>query len=569
MRVEENQLKSFIADSGLVSKRDIADASLAAAAASKAFSEVLVEKGKISADDLRRAISYLLGISYVDLQDQPIELSVLSLVPEPIARARNIIAFKKNPDSLEVAMLDIDDLAAIDFVERKAGLRIVPRLTDADSMKSALLQYQRHLKAEFGDIIKGETEAVRSLVESGSDAKKLAEDISVARIVDAIFRHALIQSASSIHIEPMEEALLVRYRIDGLLHDAMVLPKTAAAAIVARIKALVGMKLGETRLPQEGRFVIDMNGERSSIRVALVPTIYGEKAVMHMRREGDGPTLESLGFHGSALDHLYKTIRRSEGMVLVASPTSSGAAATLYASLESLDAPRASVATVETSIGRILPRISQTQVRPDIGLTIAAATRSALRQDPDAIMISEISDEEMGSLATGASLAGCLVLSTVRADSAAEMIERLVNMNIEPFVIASTLSLIIGERSARRLVDGLERKPLSKAQLSALSKVIDLDKVLSFLRLEKVIGPKDGWDKVVFADKAVYEGQIGIHEALRISPTIKELIMRGASASEIEARAKKEGMMTMLEDGIFLAARGLTTIEEVLKVVSE
>ncbi|HVT75332.1 MAG TPA: ATPase, T2SS/T4P/T4SS family [Candidatus Paceibacterota bacterium] len=582
MYIEESQLKQFISDSGLVSKKDITDAQTEAKAKKTGLGEILVNHGKISEDDLRKMQAYILGIPFVDLKGQKIDFAVLSLIPEPIARNHNIVAFKKEASALEVAMLDTDDLSAIDFIKKKTGLRISPRLTDTESIKSVLLQYQKSLKAEFGDLIKNETATLKALSEelgtgkSGDDLKKMAEDLPVIRIVDTLLKHAIIQGASDIHIEPLEKELLVRYRIDGLLHDAMVLPKEAEMSITARIKVLSNLKLDEKRLPQDGRFKVEMNDEKVSLRVSIMPTFYGEKTVMRLLRESvSGFTLEHLGFHGPALERIHDATRLATGMILATGPTGSGKSTTLYTVLDILNQPDVNIATVEDPVEYQMPRVNQTQVRPDIGFTFASGLRSLVRQDPDIIMVGEIRDNETASLAVNAALTGHLVLSTLHTNSAAGSMPRLMDMKIEPFLLASTLAVVIGQRLVRRLADNKDLKPLTKAELGALGKVVDLDRILKLLREEKVIGPSEGWDKVMFGaprvegDNDGYKGRVGIHEVLKMTPTVKELIMKGATSAEIETQAKKEGMITMLEDGIFSAAQGLTTIEEVLRVVSE
>ena len=274
-----------------------------------------MNKGKITEDNLRRMQAYVLGIPFVDLKTKKIPFDTLSLIPEPVARTHNIIAYKKNEDSLEVAMLDVQDLSAIDFIKKKVNLKVMPRLTDTESIRNAIIQYQKSLKAEFGDIIQKESETLKTIAEesgkatSEADLKKIAEDLPVVRIVDTLLRHAILQDASDIHIEPMEDQLLVRYRIDGILRDAMVLPRNAEASISARIKVLSNLKLDEKRLPQDGRFKIDANGEKVSFRVSILPTYYGEKTVMRLLRDNvSGFTLEYLGFHGEGLE---ESIRRS------------------------------------------------------------------------------------------------------------------------------------------------------------------------------------------------------------------------------------------------------------------
>jgi type IV pilus assembly protein PilB len=584
MRVDEKQLKQFIIDSGLVSKENLASAEKTAREKKVSLSEALIDHGTVSADDIRRMEAYVVGVPFVSLQGEKISFDVLSLIPEPIARTHNIIAFKKNGDtSLEIAMLDTDDLPAIEFIKKKVGLKILPRLTDSESIKSALLQYQKSLKEEFGNLISKESSNIKVLSDElkksigEKDLKKMAEDIPAIKIVDALLKHALLQDASDIHIEPQETSLLVRYRIDGLLHDAMILPQEAEAAIIARIKVLSNLKLDEKRLPQDGRFKIESDGAKLSLRVSVLPTYYGEKIVMRLLRENaHGYTLDYLGFHGENLERIHAATKLAVGMILATGPTGSGKSTTLYTLLDILNTPDINISTIEDPIEYQMPRVNQTQVRPEIGFTFADGLRTLVRQDPDIIMVGEIRDDETASLAINAALTGHLVLSTLHTNSAAGAMPRLLDMKIEPFLLVSTLSVIIGQRLVRRLSDSRERRPLTAAELASLGKLIDLDRMLSMLRNEKVIGDKDDWKKVLFGIPKPtpdvpdgYKGRIGIHEVLTMTPTIRDLVMKGANSGQIEAQAKKEGMMTMIEDGIFKAAQGITTVEEVLRVVSE
>lgn len=583
MYIDESKLESFMVDSGLVSKKEIGLAKSEAEKKNNSIGRVLVDQGALTEDDLRRVQAYVLGIPFVDLKNQKLDFSVLSLIPEPIARNHNIVAFKKINDSLEVAMLDTEDLTAIDFAKKKVGLKILPRLTDNESMKWALLSYQKTLKAEFGDIIQKEAISLRAIGNkmaddlAESDLKKLAADIPVVRIVDTLLKHAIIQDASDIHIEPEEDKVLVRYRIDGILRDAMILPKNTASGITARIKVLSNLKLDEKRIPQDGRFKIDAGGEKVSFRVSTLPVYYGEKTVMRLLRESvSGFTLESLGFHSRGLDVLHKALKATTGMILATGPTGSGKTTTLYTMLDIINLPSVNISTIEDPVEYQMARINQTQVRPEIGLTFANGLRTLVRQDPDIIMVGEIRDNETAALAINASLTGHLVLSTLHTNSAAGAIPRLLDMKVEPFLLVSTLDVVIAQRLIRKLSASKTKYFLSKEELTSLGNVVSLERVLAFLRDEKIIGKKDDFDKIPFwkanpgeDSEDGYSSRIGIHEVLTVTPTIKALIMKGATVGEIEEQAKSEGMMTMIEDGIFKAAQGITTIEEILRVVSE
>ena len=583
MHIEDTQLQEFILDSGLITKKDLESAQKKAEKEGKGIGEILVSDNKITEDDLRKIQAYILGIPFVNLKNIKLDFEVLSLIPEPIARNHNIVAFKKEGNALEVAMLDTDDLAAIDFVKKKVGLKILPRLTDNDSLKHAVLQYQKSLKAEFGDIIQKEIGSIKTVSEDGEqisekDLKKMAEDIPVVRIVDTLLKHAIIQNASDIHIEPMETQVVVRYRIDGILRDAMTLPKAASESVVARIKVLSNLKLDEKRLPQDGRFKIELNGEKVSFRVSTLPTYYGEKTVMRLLRENvSGFTLEALGFHGNDLEKIQDATKSTTGMILTTGPTGSGKTTTLYTILDILNTPDVNISTVEDPVEYQMKRVNQTQVKPDIGFTFSKGLRALVRQDPDIIMVGEIRDGETASLAINASLTGHLVLSTLHTNSAAGAIPRLIDMGAQPFLIVSTLNVSIAQRLVRRLGESKESYFLKKNELDAIAKQADLDAVMRALKEEKIIDPKiTSWEKVHFYKPKIhsdkddgYFGRVVIHEVIQMSAALRELVMKSATARQIEEQAKKEGMLTMVEDGIFKAAQGLTTIEEVLRVVSE
>ncbi len=583
MHIEEKQLKDFILDSGLVSKGDLVAAEKTSKEKDQNIGEILVSNGAINENDLRRIQASILGIPFIDLKGEHLDFEVLSLIPEPIARNHNVVAFRRTKDSLEVAMLNTDDLPAIDFIKKKVGLRILPRLTDTESVKSALLQYQKSLKAEFGDLIQTEIGSIKTIADSdqdeasAGDLKKLAEDLPVVRIVDTLLKHAIIQGASDIHIEPLDEQLLVRYRIDGLLRDAMVLPKNASSSLAARIKVLSNLKLDEKRLPQDGRFKIDLNGEKISFRVSTLPTYYGEKIVMRVLREnGAGFNLEALGFHGESLERIHKAMTLATGMILTTGPTGSGKTTTLYTMLDILNTPDVNISTIEDPIEYQMDRVNQTQVKSEIGLTFGAGLRTLVRQDPDIIMVGEIRDSETAALAINASLTGHLVLSTLHTNSAAGALPRLIDMHAEAFLIVSTVSIIIGQRLVRKLTDKKEKYTMTPAEIKTLSESVDLERVLRALKEEKIVDPKATWEKIpLYRPKTgvnpadAFSGRVGIYEVMKMSPSVKDLVMQGKTDKELEAQAKKEGMLTMIEDGVFKAVQGQTTIEEILRVVSE
>jgi type IV pilus assembly protein PilB len=583
MTVDEAKFRNLVLDANIASASDLDQFDQVRKKQPQTLSEYLLSSGKAKESEVKRLEAYVLGIPFIGLTKEKISAEVLSLIPESIARRYNVVAYRKHGNDLEIATLDIDNLPAIDFVKKKTGLRILPRMTDSESIKGVLQQYKKSLQAEFDSIIQKEVGSIQQVsVKDGDEAsekdlKALAEDLPVVKIVDSLISHAITQGASDIHMEPGETELIIRYRIDGILHDAMTLPKDSAPAITARIKVLANLKLDEKRLPQDGRFKIVLDEQPVSFRISTLPTYYGEKTVIRILRESSqGFSLEGLGFHGESLEAIHEGMKQHSGIILCSGPTGSGKTTTLYTVLDILNTPEVNISTIEDPIEYQMPRVNQTQVKPDIGMTFANGLRALLRQDPNIIMVGEIRDGETASLAVNAALTGHLVLSTIHTNSAAGAVPRLIDMGVEPFLIVSTAKVIIAQRLVRRLTNTKEEYFLSTGELTALEKVVDLDRMRKFLEEEGVIKKGTDWKKIPFYKPKPseespdgYKSRIGIHEAMKISPAIKEIILRGGSGDEVEAQAKKEGMMTMLEDGIFQAAQGKTTIDDVLRVVSE
>lgn len=586
MHIDEEAIVKLIADSGLVNKTDLAMAVKRAEENGESVGSVLMSTGKLTEKDWSSMQAVSLGIPFVNLKGEHIEPEVLNLIPEPIARNNNIIAYKKSELGLEVAMLDVNDLSVIDFIKKKVGIRILPRMTSSDSIKDALTQYKKSLEADFEDIIKKESTLLKPMVldstsngeeKTEQELKELAEDLPIVKIVETLISHAILQNASDIHIEPEENSLIVRYRIDGILHDAMMLPKSSASGIVARIKVLSSLKLDEKRLPQDGRFKIVNDQGKVSFRVSTLPTYFGEKTVIRVLREtSKGFSLESIGFHGEALDRIHSGMKKRDGMLLATGPTGSGKTTTLYTMLDILNTTDVNISTIEDPIEYQMARINQTQTKAEIGLTFANGLRTLLRQDPDIIMVGEIRDGETASLAVNASLTGHLVLSTIHTNSAAGAVPRMIDMGVEPFLIVSTVRTVIGQRLVRRLTTKKEKYFLTPGEKAVLEKTVNLTRVLKFLKLEKVVPEDATWETIPLykpvpneESQDGYKGRVCIHEVLTMSPAIKEMILKGESTDAIENQAKEEGMMSMIEDGMFMAAQGLTSTEEVLRVVSE
>lgn len=583
MRIAAQQLKDFLLDSGLLSKEKIEEAIVKAAENKKDLGQYLLEAELLQEAELQKVYAYVLGIPFVDLVKETIPLEILQVVPEPIAKKSNIVSFEKDGNNLKVAMLNPEDLQTIDFIKKKTGLRIVPCLTTRESIQTALRQYEKSLKAEFGDILTGEVKP-GDLKKDEENAEALAAGLPIIRIVDTLLKHAILQSASDIHIEPDEKEVHVRYRIDGVLHDAMTLPKDTAAGIVARIKVLSNLKLDEHRIPQDGRFKIEKDEYKISFRVSLLPVFDGEKVVMRLLDEtSKGLTLEKMGLNGKALESVHREINKPNGMILVTGPTGSGKTTTLYTTMDILNTPEVNVSTVEDPVEYRMPRVNQTQINPKVGMTFAAGLRSLLRQDPDIIMVGEIRDQETLEIAMHAAMTGHLVLSTLHTNSAAATLPRMLDMGAEPFLIASTVNVIIAQRLVRKLCAEC-RKPyqLDEKQMEALAKSYDIDQIFKTLQVAsetaKIIGSAKSMRDLTFymnggCDQCGgegYRGRLGIYEVLEMETNIRKLVTQAATTEDIEEAARKEnGMCTMVEDGFMKVVNGLTTIEEIMRATKE
>lgn len=582
MRVAEADLKAFIIDSGLVPRSEVDEAAAIAQESGQSLGETLVSRGSITEDALRRLQAYTLGIPFVNLKEHRIPLEVLALIPEPISRTHSIVAYKKEGGILEVAMLDIEDLPSVDAVRAKTGLKIVPRLADTESIKHALLAYQQSLKKDFGDIISAATGKLKSIVTTdaeptSAELKAMAEDLSIVRIVDTLLRHAIAQDATDIHIEPMKEQVLVRYRIGGALHDAMTLPREAAHGILARIKDLANLNLEERHVPQDGRLKMETGADEVSLRVSTLPTAVGEKVVLRLLRQtGEGFTLDSLGFHGASLERVHRALRERSGFILVAGPAGSGKTTTLYTLLDILNKPSANISTVEDKVDYRMKRVHQVQANTASGLSRVAALRAALRQDSDVVMIGNLADADTTALAVSAALSGRLVLAGIEAGSAAEALARLADLGIDPLEIASSVHLVIGQRLARRLCAEKDSYRTTRADRGAVADEKSFTTVLAALREEKLAGDTALLDLVTFyrAKPSTecydgYRGHIGLQEVLAVSNATRELLRTEGTSAAIEKQAKREGMLTLLEDGIYKAMRGMTSLEEVVRATRE
>lgn len=576
MKIDNIQLKDFIKDGELIADDKLEEAFQYAEEQKKFLGDILLENKLIEESKLRELYAYILGVPFVDLRREIIPVDILQIVPEPIAKKYKIVAFEKKENAIKVAMLNPEDIQTIDFIRKKTGLKIITCLTSEESIEAVLKQYEKSLKAEFGDIIDINASKIGS--EEETDLKRIAQGLPIIRIVDTLIKHAILQDASDIHIEPEENDVKVRYRIDGILHDAMSLPKPVKDGIVARIKVLSNLKLDEHRIPQDGRFKIERDGKKISFRVSILPVFDGEKVVMRLLDESSkGLTLEKMGLYGRGLEIVHRNIKRPNGMILATGPTGSGKTTTLYTIMDILNTSEVNICTVEDPIEYRMPRINQTQIYPKVGLTFATGLRSLLRQDPDIIMVGEIRDNETVEMAIHSAMTGHLVLSTLHTNNSAGALPRLLDMGAEPFLVASTVNTIIAQRLVRKLCP--DCKQAYKVTIEKLEKIgVDDEFIKTFKLMEKNNNKEASSGEEITLYKSVgceqcgkegYHGRIGIFEVLEVDEDIKNLVSRKASTEEIQTKARENGMMTMLEDGISKAIQGTTSIEEVLRVTRE
>lgn len=540
--------------------------------------KVLTEKQVLDVE------SELLNVPVTDLTVLQIPIDVLNLVPEPIAHRHQVISFAKTKDSLSLAMTDPEDIQTKEFIQKKTGLKIDASLIGRTSLDFGLSKYHSSLEKEIKHLFSPDIKPIVSSPEGESalddGLKKMAEEIPVIRVVDTLLEYAVFEKASDIHIEPQESSVAVRYRIDGVLHDVMTLPKVIQAAIVARIKVLSNLKIDEHRLPQDGRFKIDKDGYKFSLRVSTIPIFDGEKVVIRLLDESaKAMSLEDLGFEQSSLDTISRNIKKPHGMLLVTGPTGSGKSTTLYTVLSMLNTKSVNISTIEDPVEYRILGANQMQVNPKIGLTFDVGLRALLRQDPNIIMIGEIRDKETAEEAVHAAMTGHIVFSTLHTNSAAAALPRLLDIGVEPYLIASTINAVLAQRLVRAVCKDCQVSyNLDEAAIESLNKDFHMEKLLPLLIKEGVAAGKvknikdikfykgEGCDK---CSHSGYRGRIGIHEILEVTAEVADMIMSHKSAQEIQEQGEKQGMTLMWEDGFIKAAKGITTIDEIIRVSKE
>ncbi len=571
----EQTLRRVLAETKVLTPDQLEQAATEAHRRHVNLADVLIGHNFVTEPVLYETLASGLKLPFVDLTSQNIRRDILTLLPEPIIQAHNVVLFDKSDGQVKLAMVDQDDLEMIDFVEKKTGLRPVIYLTTPSSIKAALQQYRKSLRTDF----EVPTAPVHDENASAKDLQELARDIPVVKLVNNILEYAIFESASDIHIEPTEQETLVRYRVDGVLKQVMKLPKNVHAGVVARIKILSNLKIDEHRLPQDGRFKVKTDEYQVAFRVSILPVYDGEKLVLRLLNESAQVlTLEQLGFQPSVLEIVQGNIKKPHGQIFVSGPTGSGKTTTLYTILSILNTPAVNVSTIEDPIEYRMPGVNQTQVNPKIGMTFAAGLRSLLRQDPNIIMVGEIRDQETAEISAHAALTGHLVLSTIHTNDAVTVLPRLTEMGVPAFLIASTTNLIMAQRLVRKICRNcIESFNLSQRALEELSKQINVTYLLETLvRGGAILRGQKVEDLLFYRGRGCsqcgqegYKGRVGIYEAFEMDDELARVILENGTADDLRKLATQKGMLTMIQDGFLKAKSGVTTIEEVLRVTKE
>ncbi|MBI2616816.1 type II/IV secretion system protein [Candidatus Gottesmanbacteria bacterium] len=529
--------------------------------------EILLKKSLIAEDDLLAVKAEIYHVPFLSLVGRGISPEILTLIPEPVARKYKIIPFELDhpTDKLKVAMVDPLDLPTVEFLEQKSGKSIFPYLAkEVEILEKIEEVYTAGLSAEVTEALK-DTADSETARQDPNLINKIIKEAPVSKIVATILEYAMRSRASDIHIEPHETRTRVRYRIDGILHERLALPKSVHEAVISRIKILSDMKIDERRTPQDGRFTFKFGGDEVDLRVSTLPTVHGEKVVIRLLKKTGGiPELPELGLRGTTLKVLENAITRPHGIILVTGPTGSGKTTTLYSVLSRLNTPKVNIVTLEDPVEYEISGLNQVQINPAAGLTFANGIRSFLRQDPNIILVGEIRDGETTGLAVQAALTGHLVFSTLHTNDASTAIPRLLDLGAEPFLIVSVLNAVLAQRITRRICT------FCKESYTPLPAVItDIKQVLGKLFPEGKETPLYRGKGCKECNNTGYLGRIGIFEAINVTASLSKMIIEHATAGQIEKQALEEGLITMKQDGYLKVLDGTTTIEEVIRVAQE
>jgi type IV pilus assembly protein PilB len=558
--------------------------------------DMAIKANLITEKELTQLYSALIDVPFTELVPRNLNKEVLKLVPEKIARQYNVILFGVKADGTkQLAMEDPDDVQALNFLQKRLGTNIEVYISTHTNILTALDQYRENISSELTQVIANETSAP---VDEEVSADDVAEDSPIAQTVNLIIEYAIKQGASDVHIEPREDHVSIRYRVDGQLRETNRLPKKVLASLVSRIKILSNLKIDERRAPQDGRFKVAIGSGQYALRVSTLPIADGEKVVMRILNESTkASSLQELGFWGANLERLERALTRPHGMILFTGPTGSGKSTSLFSILSRLNQPSVNISTVEDPVEYKIPGVNQVQVNPIAGMTFVNGLRALLRQDPNIIMVGEIRDSETANLAVQAALTGHLVFSTLHTNNAATCLPRLLDMGIEPFLIASTVRAVVGQRLVRKLVsenlESFEPDPATVTRVRAAFGVKGEEEMTRLHKLEmqaiasgiNQLGPniKDGniepstdetsikklWRIKGGEGTTSFRGRLGIYEVLEMSTDLQKLIISNGTSESIQDQAIAEGMITMQTDGFVKALRGQTTLEEIMRVTSE
>ncbi len=559
----QNGIEDVLFKLGIINASMLSSLKLEAINSGKSTEKIITERNLVPAEKLFEAKAQMLGFPFVHLSNKGIAPEVLNLVPEPVARRYRLIPYDKQNGRLLVAMVDPLDLQVVQFIEKKSGMPISPSMALPDEILETINeQYSQNLTTDVTSALKEVSEIQSQQDDTSEDKAEIIHEAPVSNIISQLLEYAVKARSSDIHIEPLEEKTRVRYRIDGILHEKVILPRAVHDALVSRIKILANLKIDEKRLPQDGRFTYASNKISYDLRISVVPTIYGEKVVLRILPKSTvAPTLQELGIRGTALKNLDFQITRPHGIILVCGPTGSGKTTTLYSILSRVSTSKVNILTIEDPVEYQILGANQVQANPAIGLTFAAALRSFLRQDPNVILVGEIRDSETAELAIQAALTGHEVFSTLHTNSAAGALPRLLDMGIEPFLLSSSINAVQGQRILRKICDHCRVQFQPPPEIETNIRAV-LGKLLSPKTPIRLYKGK-GCDQ---CGNSGYMGRIGIYEVLVMSPAIASLTLERATAADIEAQAVKEGMITFKQDGYMKVLEGITTLEEVLRV---
>ncbi len=592
MRISDVTVEKLLERGGKTSPEQIAELKEAAARSRRPLQEIVIQKEVLAEKELATLFSDYSGIPFIELDPKEIPSDVLAKIPERTATQYLAILFKIDEAGvMHLAMDDPDDVQAVDFIEKQIGENTKLYFALRDNIVSCLGNYHGDVGEQLNEVIDVQREDDGSeQVVSESD---IAEDSPVAQTVNLLLEYAIRSGASDIHIEPREEFVQIRYRVDGVLKEVNRLPRNVLGALISRIKILSNLKIDERRVPQDGRFKIKVSGRQYALRVSTLPISDGEKVVMRILDESDQAiSLEELGYWGHALEVIHESMAEPNGIVLITGPTGSGKSTSLFSVLTLLNKPDINISTVEDPVEYKIRGVNQTQTNPKAGMTFANGLRALLRQDPNVIMVGEIRDAETADLAVQAALTGHLVFSTLHTNDAATSLPRLLDMGIEPFLIASTIRGVIAQRLVRRLCLTCRQNFAPNAEeLAEVAKTFTItpETISSLTALEQQaqqqgvggdtpLGIQNGNIAVMWranpegcdeCNHTGYKGRVGIFEALDNSSSVQKLIISRGTSEQITAQGRQEGMISMHIDGLVKALRGVTSLEEIIRVTKE